>query len=67
MEKKLGTVKFYNREKSFGFIVDDESGDDIFVHKSGLKPGVSLSQDQRVTYTIENGKKGLNASNVERV
>lgn len=64
--RKLGTVKFFNREKSFGFIIDDETNDEIFVHKSGLKAGVSINQDQRVSYTIEKGKKGLNACNVER-
>lgn len=67
MEKKSGTVKFYNKEKSFGFIVDDETSEEIFVHKSGIKPGVSINQDQRVSYNIENGKRGLNASNVERI
>lgn len=67
MEKQKGTVKFYNKEKSFGFIIDDESGDEIFVHKSGIKPGVSLSQDQRVSYNIEQGKRGLNATSVDKV
>ena len=64
--KKIGTVKFYNKEKSFGFIIDDETNDEIFVHKSGLKSGVAITQDNRVSYSIEQGKRGLNAVNVER-
>jgi cold shock protein len=59
---KTGTVKFFNNSKGFGFIVDDESGKDVFVHVSGLK--ADIKEGDKVTYELEQGKKGLNAVNV---
>lgn len=60
---KNGTVKFYNEEKGFGFIVDDESRNDVFVHATGLKE--KIRQDDRVSFEITEGKKGKNATNVK--
>lgn len=60
MEK--GTVKFYNETKGFGFIKSDESGDEIFVHVSGLKE--EIQKDDEVVFEVQEGKKGLNAINV---
>ncbi|GAA4452627.1 cold shock domain-containing protein [Nibrella saemangeumensis] len=58
-----GTVKFFNESKGFGFITPSDSGPDIFVHVSGLKDNVR--ENDKVQYDVEQGKKGLNAVNVE--
>ncbi|UJP66878.1 cold-shock protein [Mongoliitalea daihaiensis] len=60
-----GTVKFYNEAKGFGFIVDDESQSDVFVHATGLVDKVA--QNDKVIYDVKDGKKGLNAINVKKV
>ncbi|MGY6742222.1 MAG: cold-shock protein [Cecembia sp.] len=60
-----GTVKFYNDAKGFGFIVDDESQSDVFVHATGLVDKVA--QNDKVTYDLKDGKKGPNAINVKKV
>ncbi len=57
-----GKVKFFNTTKGFGFITNDETGEDIFVHVTSLKDKVQEADN--VTYEIEQGKKGLNAVNV---
>lgn len=59
---KTGTVKFFNESKGFGFIVEDGSGKDIFVHVSGLSQPVR--ENDKVTFDTQEGKKGLNAVNV---
>ncbi len=59
---KTGVVKFFNETKGYGFIKVDETGEEIFVHVSGLKS--EITKDDRVTFEIEKGKKGLNAVNV---
>ena len=60
---KKGTVKFYNYSKGYGFIHDLTSGEDIFVHASGLK--TEIRDGDEVVFEVENGKKGLNAVNVQ--
>ena len=60
-----GTVKFFNSEKGFGFIKPDNSSDDVFVHMSGLIH--EIMKNDRVSFTMEKGKKGMNAVNVERI
>ncbi|GAA4402845.1 cold shock domain-containing protein [Nibrella viscosa] len=62
-----GTVKFFNESKGFGFITPSDSGPDVFVHVSGLKSNVILRENDKVQYDVEQGKKGLNAVNVEVV
>ncbi|HTN45666.1 MAG TPA: cold-shock protein [Flavipsychrobacter sp.] len=57
-----GTVKFFNNTKGFGFITPSTGGQDIFVHVSGLMD--EIKENDRVSYEVENGKKGLNAFNV---
>jgi CspA family cold shock protein len=57
-----GTVKFFNESKGFGFIKPAGSGDDVFVHVSGLID--EIRENDKVEYDVENGKKGLNAVNV---
>lgn len=61
---RTGTVKFFNETKGFGFIKVDDSNDEVFVHISGLREDVR--QDDRVTFDLEQGRKGLNAVNVRR-
>jgi len=58
-----GTVKFFNRGKGFGFITG-EDGKDYFVHMSGVKEGVSLRDNDAVTFDVEQGDRGLKAVNV---
>ena len=52
-----GTVKFFNESKGFGFITNDETGEDVFVHVSALD-GLTLREGAKVTYVEEEGKKG---------
>ncbi len=60
-----GTVKFFNNSKGFGFITSNESGEDIFVHSTGLID--NIREDDKVQYITEQGRKGLNAVEVEVV
>ncbi len=59
-----GTVKFFNDSKGFGFITDEDSGQDIFVHVTAID-GDSLNEGDKVTYVEEDGRKGKVATNVE--
>ncbi len=59
-----GTVKFFNESKGFGFIVDDSSGEEIFVHVSGLID--DIREGDKVSFETARGKKGMNAVNVQR-
>ena len=64
-----GTVKWFNAEKGYGFISNDEGGDDVFVHFSAIQgTGYrSLSEGQKVTYDVEQDPKNsskLRAANV---
>ncbi len=58
-----GTVKFFNETKGFGFIVEDGSETEIFVHVSGLKE--DIRKDDKVSFDVKDGKKGTNAVNVQ--
>ena len=58
-----GTVKFYNEFKGFGFIKEDNSTKEYFVHSSGLKD--TIRENDKVIFDVEMGKKGLNAVNVK--
>ncbi len=57
-----GTIKFFNEAKGFGFIVPADGGSEVFVHVTGLNGPVR--ENDKVSYTVEQGKKGLNAVNV---
>ena len=61
-----GTVKWFNAEKGFGFITNNENGEDVFVHFSGLAMDgfKSLEDGQNVTFDIAQGNRGLQAVNV---
>ena len=58
-----GKVKFFNETKGFGFIKDDESGEEIFVHKSDVVG--TIRESDMVEFEVQKGKKGLNAVNVK--
>lgn len=66
MSNTTGTVKWFNANKGYGFISQENGGEDIFVHfqeiiSEGFK---SLNEGQRVTFEIEQGQKGLHAVKV---
>ena len=60
-----GTVKFFNEMKGFGFIAG-EDGKEYFVHQTGLKEGVTLHENDAVTFDVEEGDRGPKAVNVEK-
>ena len=59
-----GTVKFFNASEGYGFIKNNDNGQEVFVHVTGLID--QISQDDQVTYDVEVGKKGPSAVNVKR-
>lgn len=65
---KKGTVKWFNAEKGYGFI-SQESGDDVFVHFSAIqgKGFKTLEEGQNVSFEIEDGPRGKQASNVTKL
>ena len=58
-----GTVKFFNETKGFGFIKEDESNKEHFVHISGLVD--EIREGDEVEFDLQDGRKGLNAVNVK--
>jgi len=60
-----GTVKFFNNSKGYGFITPDDGGKDIFVHYKGLID--DIAEGDKVSFEVEEGKKGLNAVDVRLV
>jgi len=62
-----GKVKWFNAEKGFGFI-EQEAGDDVFVHFSAIQSEgfKSLDEGQKVTFDVEQGARGLQAANVQK-
>ncbi|MDP1623413.1 MAG: cold shock domain-containing protein [Bacteroidales bacterium] len=59
-----GKVKFFNERKGFGFILDDESQEDVFVHVSGLVD--KIREDDQVTFDLTEDNRGKKAINVRR-
>lgn len=61
----VGTVKFFNEAKGFGFIQPESGGDDLFIHISNIDPSEgTLSEGQKVSYEIGQGRKGEEAREV---
>ncbi|MHC4467732.1 MAG: cold-shock protein [Planctomycetota bacterium] len=62
----IGTVKWFNSSKGFGFINPDDGGDDLFVHHSEIKTDgyASLDEGQKVEFEVGEGKKGPCATSV---
>lgn len=61
-----GTVKFFNEAKHFGFIAADD-GSEYFVHSSGIKPGVSIAQGDKVSFKVVQGDRGPKAEDVQKI
>ena len=61
-----GTVKWFNAEKGFGFIAQEDGGDDVFVHYSAIQSQgyKSLDENQKVEFDVTQGPKGPQAENV---
>ena len=61
-----GTVKWFNDAKGFGFVTPDDGGADLFAHFSAIQNNgfKSLQENQRVSFDVTTGQKGLQASNI---
>lgn len=62
-----GTVKWFNADKGFGFISPDDGSADVFVHFSAIQSNGyrSLDENDKVSYEVERGPKGLQATSVQ--
>jgi len=61
-----GVIKFFNATKGYGFIKEDGSGNEVFVHVTGLVDN-PVNQGDKVSFEISQGRKGANAVNVKRI
>jgi cold shock protein len=68
-EMAVGTVKWFNAEKGFGFITPDGGGEDVFAHFSAIAASGyrSLDENQRVEFEITQGAKGPQAANIRGI
>jgi CspA family cold shock protein len=60
-----GTVKFFNESKGYGFIKDENTNQEIFVHVTGIED--KIRENDKVSFNIVEGKKGVNAVNVKKI
>ena len=71
MSKQQGTVKWFNNSKGYGFIAPDAGDKDLFVHFSAIQDANggyrSLNEGEKVEFDVEQGQKGLQATNVTRL
>ena len=69
MSTQIGTVKWFNDAKGFGFITPEQGGGDLFAHFSEIKgKGFrTLAENQRVEFEVRNGPKGLQAANIRPI
>jgi CspA family cold shock protein len=67
--EQTGTVKWFDSQKGYGFIKRDDNGKDIFVHFSAIADEFvkSLNENERVSFTIGEGRKGPAANNFRRI
>jgi cold shock protein len=63
---KTGTIKFFNATKGYGFIKEDGSGQEIFVHITGLVDQ-PVNTGDKVSFDVAEGRKGVNAINVKKI
>jgi cold shock protein len=65
----VGTVKWFNAEKGFGFITPDDGGADVFAHFSAIASSGyrTLNENQRVEFEITQGQKGPQAANIRPI
>jgi len=61
-----GTIKFFNKEKHFGFIIGND-GKEYFVHQGGLKEGLSIAEGDKVSFKIVQGDRGSKAEDVKKI
>ena len=65
---KKGSVKFFNDSKGFGFIIPEDGNEDLFVYRRDINKNEkglrTLTNDQKVEFEVEEGKRGLRAVNV---
>ena len=68
-ERITGTVKWFNGTKGFGFIAPDDESEDVFVHYSSIQGDGfrNLDEGERVEFNVEQGAKGLQATNVVKL
>ncbi|MDQ0189551.1 cold-shock protein [Alicyclobacillus cycloheptanicus] len=64
-----GTVKWFSSEKGYGFITPEDGGNDVFVHFSAINSQGfrTLNEGDQVEFDVEEGQRGLQAANVERL
>ncbi len=65
----VGTVKWFNADKGYGFITQDDGGPDVFAHYSAISSDGfrSLDENQRVEFDVERGQKGPQAANIRLI